>query len=162
MNQSPPMPGTPKEILRGIRILFAAIIAGAVIFSVIVIVLNAMEKTVSPLIEYENIILVAGIAIALICLIIAGNGYNKGVTVAKDSLISLPGKLNQYRSSLILYIALCEGPALLGIILFFLTGNYLFFIITVIMLGAMLAKIPSKKRVADNLGLDWQQQQELE
>jgi hypothetical protein len=74
----------------------------------------------------------------------------------------LPDKLNQYRSALIIYIALCEGPALFGIILFFVTGNYLMFIITGITIASMLAKMPSRKRVVDDLTLDWKQQQELE
>ena len=162
MSQVQQIPGTPKQLLRAIRILFGAIIAGAVIFSVIVLALNKMEKTISPVKEFENIILVAGIAIALVCLIIARNGYDKSMATAKNSLISLTDKLNQYRSALILYIALCEGPALFGIILFFITGYYLMFIITAVMIAAMLVKTPTTKRVIDDLGLGWQQRQELE
>jgi hypothetical protein len=125
-------------------------------------VLNETEKTVSPVKEYENIILTGGIAIALLCLMVARSRYHKGIVTAKNSLISLPDKLNQYRSSLIIFMALCEGPALFGIILFFVTGNYMMLIITGITIAAMLAKMPSRKRVAGDLALDWKQQQELE
>jgi hypothetical protein len=101
------------------------------------------------------------IALSLVCFMLARKGYNKGTGIAKDSLISLPDKLNQYRATLILYMALCEGPALFGIILFYLTGNYFMFIITAMMIAAMLAKAPARQRVVDDLGLDWQQQEQL-
>jgi len=162
MNQFQQTPSTPKGALRAIRILFGAIIAGAALFSVIVLAFNQTTKTSSPVKEFENVILAAGMAIALLFLIIAKDGYNRSMATAKNSLISLPDKLNRYRSALIVYIALCEGPALFGIILFFVSGYYLMLIITVIMMAAMLAKEPTHQRVVDELGLDWEQRQKLD
>jgi hypothetical protein len=161
MSESQQMPGTPKEALRALRILFGALLAGVIMFSVIVLALNFMTEPVSPFQGFENIILGGAIALSLVCFMLARKGYNKGTGIAKDSLISLPDKLNQYRATLILYMALCEGPALFGIILFYLTGNYFMFIITAMMIAAMLAKAPARQRVVDDLGLDWQQQEQL-
>jgi drug/metabolite transporter (DMT)-like permease len=164
MNEFQPTPGTPKEMFRAIRILFGAIITGALIFAIIVLALNAvneMQKPVSPVKKSENILFVAGLGIVVVCFAIAWTGYNKMITIAKDSLISLTDKLNQYRSALIRYVALCEGPALFGIILFFITRNYLMLVITAIMIAVMLAKAPIRKRVIDDLALDWKQEQEL-
>src|SRR5258705_6082789 len=137
MNEIKEMPAEPKEDLRAARILFGALMAGAIMFSIIVVALNLMQPAVSPFREYENIVLGAVAAIALVCLFIARNQYSKGIAIAKDSLISYPDKLNQYRATLIRYMALCEGPALLGIILFFVSGNYLMLIITIVMLVAI-------------------------
>jgi hypothetical protein len=162
-NQPPRVPGTPKEELRAIRIIFGAIIAGALIFALIVNVIHYIQGPLAPEAkEYAHFFLYAAAGLAAICLVIAMNGYNKGITVAKETLISLPDKLNQYRLSLVRYIALCEAPALFSIVAFFVTGNYLLFIITGIMIAAMLLKAPTLKRVTDDLGLDWKQQQELE
>jgi len=162
MNEYDQTPTTSAKDMRAIRILFNAIVAGAVMFSAIVLALSLVKETVSPIKEYENIILGIGIAVTLGCYIAARNGYNKGIAIAKDSLISLPDKLNQYRTTLILYLALCEGPALFGIILFFVTGNYFMFIITALMIAAMLVKAPTRRRVIDELALDWKQQEQLD
>ncbi|MEI9908639.1 MAG: FAD-linked oxidase C-terminal domain-containing protein [Bacteroidota bacterium] len=162
-NQPPRVPGTPKEELRAIRIIFGAIIVGVLLFGLIVNVINYMQGSLAPEAkEYAHFFLYAAAGLAAICLVIAMNGYNKGTTVAKETLISLPDKLNQYRLSLVRYIALCDVPALFSIVAFFVTGNYFLFIITVVMIAAMLLKAPTLKRVTDDLGLDWKQQQELE
>lgn len=163
MSQYQPIPGTPKEILRAIRILFAAIIAGAAIFALVILGINKMDGPGMPELKgYKNIFLYVVAAIAAICLPAAFNSYNKGITAAKESLIPLTGKLNMYRAALVRYIALCEAPALLGIIALFVTGNYVFLIIAAIMIVAMLVKAPTRRRVIDDLALDWKQQQELE
>ncbi|MEI9810206.1 MAG: hypothetical protein WDO16_21345 [Bacteroidota bacterium] len=163
MNSYQQIPGTPKEILRGIRIFFGAIIAGALLFAVIVVIVNKVQGHLMPEIkEYEYAFLYAAAGIAVVCLIIAYNAYNKEMAVAKNSLIPLTGKLNLYRTALIKYVALCEGPALFGIIVLFMTANYAALIITGIMIAAMLAKAPTRRRVTDDLALDWKQQQELE
>ena len=162
MNELQEMPATAQGNIRAIRIFFGAIVVGAIIFSLIVLALGMMNKPVSPLKEYENIILGIAIALGVICYLAARHGYNKGIANAKDSLISLPDKLNQYRTTLIRYLALCEAPALFGIILFFVTGNYLMFIITALMIAAMLTKTPTRQRVIDELALDWQQQENFD
>ena len=156
-------PGSPKDDLRAIRIIFAAIIAGALIFALITLVMIQGEGFPSAGIEsYQDTIFWIAAGITLLCFILGWNMYKKRLAVAKDSLIPLNDKLNHYRAALILYIALCEGPALFGIILFFITGYYYFLVLTGLMIVAMLVKMPTLSRVTNDLGLDWQQQQEFE
>jgi hypothetical protein len=156
-------PATAKDSVRAIRILFGAIVTGALVFAASGLFRNILPGPFSPeLKKYENIFRGIVIVIALICLIFARVKYNGGMGVIKDALISLPDKLNQYRATLILYVALCEGPALFVIILFFITGNYFLLVIAGILLGAVLIKAPTNKRITDELGLDRNQQQELE
>src|SRR5689334_13432379 len=148
---------TLRDNVRAIRFLFFAIITGAVIFATIVLGLNYMTKPVSPFEGYEMFVIGAMGLIYLICVLAARHGYNRGMEVAKDSLISTEDKLNQYRTALIKYLALLEAPALLGIILFFITGNYFMLIVTVLAILAMLYKMPTRQRMIDDLGLDWKQ-----
>jgi len=148
--------------IRAIRIFFNAILAGTIMFSLIALSLNMMKQTISPFKDPENVILWVAIAMGLTCYAVARTGFNKSIAGAKDSLISLPDKLNQYRTALIRYVALCEMPALFGIILFFITGNYFMFIVTAIMIIAMVAKAPTRQRVINDLALDWQQQGQLD
>jgi hypothetical protein len=163
MSQNLQTPATPKENLRAARIVFWAIIAGAVIFSIIVFIINKIQGHLMPEAEqYATLFLYIVSIVAAVCLIIAMRTYKKGVAVAKESLIPLQDKLNLYRTTLVRYIALCEGPAIFSIVAFFVTGNYYLFVITAIMIAAMLAKAPTRQRVTNELALDWQQQQELD
>jgi hypothetical protein len=163
MSQYQQVPGTPKEILRSLRVFFGAIITGAVVFAIIMVVVIKLQGHVMPETEeYQSIFLYVAAGLATLCWLVAVNQYNKGIAAAKDSLILLPAKLNLYRSALIRYVALCEAPALFGIIVFFMTANYIALGITGVMIIAMLAKTPTLKRVADDLSLDRKQQQELE
>ena len=98
---------------------------------------------------------------AIVCGIVAISLYNKKVSFIKNGNSALDEKLNQYRITLTLYLALCEGAALLSVIIFFLTGEYIVFAITGIMLLAMLLKMPVKAKLINELGIDWKEQDEL-
>ena len=153
MNQAQQTPSSPN--LRAIRILFNAIIVGTLLFSAIAVLINKTQGPFSKKVsEYQNIFLGISIGIAVVCFVIARRSYNKGTAIAKDSLISLPEKLNKYLAALLMYIALCEGPAVFGFVLFLITGNYFILIITVTMIAAMLTKAPTLKRITDELGLE--------
>lgn len=164
MNPLSQIPGTPKEQLRAIRILFAAIIIGAMLFAIVMAVLDKVAQgALAPETrKYADLFLYIASGFAFICLVVAFSSYRKSMAAAKDALIPLPNKLNLYRAALVRYIAVCEGAALFSIIAFFLTGNYNLFLITAVMIAAMLWKTPTRQRVKDELALDWQQQQELE
>lgn len=158
---TPPTATSPKAQLRANRVLFIALIAGLLFMSVILIAMSLLDGPPPPDKDLETIFLGVGIAISLPALFVARRLYSSRIAVAKDSLNSLTDKLNQYRAALIIYMALCEGPALFSIIVFFITGNYYMFIITAIMLAAMLTKAPTKQRVVEELGLGSQEEQEL-
>ncbi len=81
---------------------------------------------------------------------------------ARNLTAPLNEKLNQYRSFLIKYLAFCEGPALFCIVVFIMTGDARILTIAAVLLVAMLAITPSKKRVVNDLNLDWKEQQELD
>jgi hypothetical protein len=157
-------PGTPKDDIRAMRILCIALMAGALVFALMVIVLNQVSGPAMPEDgkEYNEIFLYVAIGIAVILLLQAIRLYSKKIAVIKDSTVSLREKLNQYRAALILYMALCEMPALFSIIVFFMTGNYIVLAVTGVMLVAMLLRMPQKKKIANELALNFQEQQELE
>jgi hypothetical protein len=164
MTQPGSFQGTPKETLRALKILFAALVLGVCLFTLVVVIVNQLNGPVMEAkgLQYKNVFLLVAAILAGICLLAAHYLYNKRVTLTKNSALFLADKLNQYRATFILYLALCEGPALFSIIIFFLTGNYTVLIITAVMLTAMLVKAPLLKRIVTVLNLDWKEQQELE
>jgi hypothetical protein len=105
------------------RIFFYAMLYGLVLMGLLIIIMVISNgPAASTLKSAENILLIIAATTGLICFMVAKKNYSNLTELAKDSLISLPEKLNQYRNALIRYLALCEMPALLAIISFFLAG----------------------------------------
>jgi hypothetical protein len=154
---------TPKEILKALQVLFILLLAGMVLFAALVVIVDIVN---GPLLEKEtrsagNILVSAVIIIAVACVFGARSYYNKTMTLDNLRSFSLTDKLNQYRAALIIYMAFCEGPALFSIIIFFLTGYYWVFIVTILLIAVMLLKAPTKARITSELKLDWQEQEKL-
>ncbi|MEO8404954.1 MAG: hypothetical protein ABI480_10170 [Chitinophagaceae bacterium] len=154
----------PKNVIKAMRILCTALMAGCLLFALIVLLLiNFGHMAVLSIPSLKPFVFgVAVVCVAIVCLVLGITRYNKSITSAKESLNTMQEKLNAYRPALIIYMATCEGPALFGIIIYFITGNYLALLVTLIMLGAMLAKFPTMSRVITDLGLSSQEQIELE
>jgi len=74
----------------------------------------------------------------------------------------LQEKLNQYRSALILFMAICEGASLFSITAFFVTGDYILLVVPAVMVWVMSTKLPSVQKIVQLLRLDWNEQQVLE
>jgi hypothetical protein len=152
-----------KNIMKANRILCAALMIGCSAFAIIVLTMMTLSL-IEPAVDARegSIFLIVLVVLAGICFVIARKNYNKSITSAKDSLNTMTEKLNAYRPALTIYMAMCEGPALFGIIVFFLSGNYFALAVTAVMLIAMLSKFPTVTRVIKDLGLSSQEQTELE
>lgn len=156
-------PGTPRENLRSLKILSIALMIGVSVFAVIAVLINqlsgaALEKEIA---NYLDILRGITFILAIGCFVAARQLYNKRVKII-DEQDSLQDKLNQYRSALIIYLALCEGASLFSITAFFMTGDYILLIVPAVMILAMLTKIPSVRKIVQLLSLNWNEQQELE
>jgi len=149
--------------LRGTMITFSAIVAGVFLFMLVTIFIGQTNEPLIPgLDKYESMITWGIALLSLTCLGIARVVLMKGVSAAKNSLKPLQDKLRQYRFSLIRYLVICEVPALLSIILFMLTGNFVFQLFAAVFLGFMLAVAPIRRRVIAALELNGLEQSELE
>lgn len=163
MTGNGPQYNTPKENFRAIRVLFSALVIGVVLFILMAVIIHRLNGPLAHEIkEYNRIFIGIAVALALICLLIASQLYRKGILAAKNLTGPLNNKLNNYRSFLVKYLALCEGPALFGVVIFLITGEFWVLAITGIMLMAMLSVAPTPKRVITDLNLDWKEQKELE
>lgn len=155
---------SPKQIVRATRILFGALVMGICLFVLMTVIVNQLN---GPLFEknylaYNDIFLGVTIVAGIGCVYGGRFFYTKAMASGNSLSESLAARLNQYRGSLIIYLAFCEGAALFSVVIFFLTGNYIVLTATGIMLAAMFVKAPTKGRIIQELGLDWKQQQEIE
>lgn len=93
--------------------------------------------------------------------IYAGNFiWNKKVADIENEP-SLRAKLMHYQTASIISWAFLEGPALLSVVAFFQSGNQLFLIIAVVVIGYLLMKRPSKEKVIEHLNLSMQEQSDF-
>ena len=100
-------------------------------------------------------------AVSLASLIVSKRIFNKGITAAKNSLKPLIDKLNRYRSTLLVYLAICEVTAMLNIVVYIFTSDLAYLIFAAVLLGSMLAVMPLKRRLVAELQLDSLQEKEL-
>lgn len=155
--------GNSNAYLKSLRIFCIALISGIIMFSCIVFGLSYFEPgATGSLRGYFGIAITVSIVFALACFLIARQLFGKKMQAIRNDSVNVSEKLNQYRAALISYMALCDAPALLAIILFFLTGIYWLLLVVLMMLLAMAMKFPNKQRIAEDMGLDWKEQEELE
>jgi hypothetical protein len=148
---------------RAVNILCSALMIGVSLFLIIsTVYVKWLRKDSQWDDSMDKIFLAVVSVIAVICLISAFHHYNKQMLLVLNSDMGLKQKLETYRAALIRFMALCEGPALFGVIAFFLTGNYWFVLITLCMLALMMIKKPTKSRMITELQLDSQQQIDLQ
>ena len=145
------------------KILVAALICGVLIFSIIVAILNWMNgpALAGEEAKYNNIFIYAVIAVGIICIAISTYRYNKEMSSLKGGSLSLIEKFSKYRTILIKHMAVCEFGAIFSVIIIFLIGELKLFAITTLILATMMSKMPTKKRIVDELELNWNEQQEL-
>ncbi|HKO79243.1 MAG TPA: hypothetical protein VJU78_02570 [Chitinophagaceae bacterium] len=163
MSQVVSLSTTPKKTLKGTMILFCSVVVSILIFMLIAFLIGQTKGPLIPaLSKYKILFTWFMVALLIVCLLIAKRIFNKGITAAKNSLNPLNDKLSQHRSALIKYLVICEVPALLSVLLFLFTGDFIFQVYVAIFLGFMLAMTPVQRRVASELELDGLQQKELE
>ncbi len=155
--------GPPGENIRALRILTITLSTGLCIFLLLTVLANSW-KILPPDKKIERatpVFLLIALLIAALCAIKARMMYSQKTREIKAGGHPLRVKLDLYRPVLVLYMALCEGPALFSVIIFFLTGKYEILGIAGIMLVLMLEKIPGTNKLIRELDLDWKEQEEL-
>jgi hypothetical protein len=155
--------GTPREKMRGIRILAAALAIGVIIFSLVIIGLVQFTGQAPNLkiAEFSSYLFPVLLAVTLFAVYMAHTGYSKAIRKIRECSDPLSIKLDSYRVAITKYLAICEGMAIFGIVAFFISSQYTLLIISALMLGLMLAKLVSMKTPENELNLSWQEQEEL-
>jgi hypothetical protein len=153
---------TPKKSLKATMILYFAIVIGIFIFLLVAILVGEMRGPLIPDLNKQHTTVAVVMAIvSFICLFAARQLITKDMEAAKNSLNPLSDKLDRHRMALIKYLIICEVPVFLSIIIFLLTGNYIFQVYAGVFIGFMLTLIPTAKKVGQQLGLSSQEQQML-
>ena len=136
------------QLIKSSRIITLSLVAGVVVFSLIT--LNSTNFT--HLLSEIDLLGKIGLTIAVIGSFISrlmGNIFLRKIN--KNS--SLTNQFQTFKTSLIVRLALLEGPALFTIVLVMLTNNYEFFMATGIMIIQMLSLYPHRTRIIGDMQL---------
>ena len=154
-------PGAAAAEMRVTRLVFFAITGFVILFFFAALVIVQYRPPAEADMERYELWRWVATGLSLFVLFLAKRVFYKGFNAAKNSLIPLPGKLRIYRRALLVYLALMELGAFVNIVLFILSGNFIFLAFAAVLLGFMLAMNPSRRRVVADLGIDANEEVEL-
>jgi hypothetical protein len=150
--------GNIQATIRANRILATAMITGVSFFTLVSLVMTINYS--SPK-ELWPLLFIIAAALGAISFAIAFTMYRKKMQQAGNGNLTLFQRLEIHRTALIVYLALCEVPALAATGAVFITGRRELVIVTICMLAAMMLKFPSKEKLVNDLKLNWQEEQGL-
>ena len=142
-----------------LKIIYGALIIGVVAFLAIVLFLK--KDNLHFAVDMDDIftmvvplMALSGIAVS----VILNNGFQKMIQ-PEDTL---QAKLSKYQTASIIRGALLEGPALIGVVATFISGNYFFLLFSVVLLIAMYLFFPNKERFAQAAQLSFEEKSKLD
>lgn len=156
---------TPKDQLRAMRIFCIALVTGVVLFAIIVTAL--LQSFKEPLIKAaelpdRNLFLYVAAGVGLLGLAVAFKIYNRKLPLIQNSGQKLTDKMSAYQRLLIIFMALCEGPAILSVMILFLTSRYEVLGITAVLVAAMVSKLPTRSKLVTLLQADMNEAQQFD
>lgn len=137
---------------KALSILHLALVMGQVLFGAVAVFLRMSGGFNTDMPELRDVFIYL-VPVVIIAAIIAGNTIFKSRLAAAKEKGSLTEKLNDYRAALIVRYALLEGPSLLAIIAYLLTGELLFICIAGMAIIIFFILRPSKERLVKDLDL---------
>jgi hypothetical protein len=144
-----------SEQFRVTGIIYAALIFGLITFFAIALFI-VENKNIEPIQSINEIfkflIPIAGFAV----MFLARSIYNKNISSVNFSE-DLLAKITKYRTFKIIQWAQIESGAFLSLVGFILTGNYLYAIVFLFLLGYLILIKPSKEQFINDLNISGEQ-----
>jgi cytochrome bd-type quinol oxidase subunit 2 len=135
-------PTTPEAAVKVMRIIWAALIAGQVVFLIVVIaMLSAGQNTPQP--DLGRLLFYVALGMMVLCV---GVAHVLRAQVFKQARAASGGKLPPARwfTGMILFNALLEGPSLFGIVTILIGGSvFPNVVVSIVPLAVQLANFPT-------------------
>lgn len=132
--------------LKALNIIHKVLITGQILFASVCVYLSYSKTIDPPSKELDKILQV-------VALIITFGGIFAGMGIFKKKLLQLremqvpaKEKFSLYRTACIVQWVMLEAPSLFCIVCFFLTGNYAFLALMVVVLFLLAMTAPSKPK----------------
>ena len=135
-------------VLKSLNILHKAMLAGQILFSAVCGYL-VYAGIISPSAkELDKVLQVVAIALSVAGVFAGMSVFKKRLLQIRDMQTGINEKFSAYRSACIIQWALLEGPVIFIIISFFLTGNYAFPALAIVLIFLFALQAPSKLKIA--------------
>ena len=159
MYNNQPVSQNAKGILKSLKIVHLALLSGQLMF---VFVTISISKNPSFNMKSANdpFFIVAPL-LAASCFLI-GNVLFKKMVGNLQNKPTLFDKLTGYQSAFIVKCALLEGSSLFAIVVFMLTNNWFFLLISACIIVYFITLRPGTEKVADDLQLNYDEKLELQ
>jgi len=146
---------TPKSYFRLLNILFAALLIGQILFAAIAVFVNYTQPIASPFTpELQQLFLIIVPVVAVVNIAISYFIFTVKIKAIRNET-EWRRRLESYQAALIMRYALMEMPSLLAIVIFMLTGNYLFLGVMAAMVLLLLYIKPSANAMVHHLQLHY-------
>lgn len=144
---------TSKEYFRALQIIYAALIAGQVLFGLIAVL---VLKNSGAFIAEVDILKIFSILVPVVVVAgIAGSHFVFRSRLLKlKALKEIKEIMPQYRAALVVRYAFLEGPSFLSILSYLMTGNSFFLIVAALIIVLFLMLKPSRERAVNELALN--------
>lgn len=143
----------PKEYFRTLKLLHIALILGQILFAFVVVFVFTKGGTMENPQSFINIIDYTLLA-ATVCFIPASFYFFRLKLEKLKAATDLKMKMDGYRSALIVRYTLFEIPSLTSIVAVMLTSNYIYLVVTGMIIVLMLFLRPTKESSIKDLALD--------
>ena len=145
---------TQGNAVKALQILYKALLAGQLLFAIMVILLFA-RGILSPAITNPaaTIFFYVAIGLSVAATAFSYKLFAQKLEEAKQQKTPTE-KFNGYRAALILQLGLCEMPALFVIICYFLTGNKMLLALLILLLLNFARLYPIRSKIIQQLELD--------
>ena len=133
--------------LKILNVLHKALLMGQVLFAAVCFYLVYTNTMLSPAKEFEKVLQVAALVIVAVGVYAGITIFKKKLQQIRDTQANAKEKFAIYRSACIIQWALLEGPWLFCILCFFLTGNYAFMALAIVVMFLFVMTAPSKIKI---------------
>ena len=139
------MTGISKSF-KQLDFIFISVLAAQILMAFVFYILNDMGITNFSLLKFEYLPLVV-LFINTSVILLAKYLFTARSKI--DIKLQLADKINKYRNSSILIIALLDFANIINIVIFFLTGTQVYLLVALLLLILYIAYRPSKLKFAD-------------
>lgn len=152
------IPSNPSLLFKSMSVVFFGLLLGMLMMGGIIYSMNPSENLdfdmTNPFLAVMIIVSIAGVFGSNLLYTFFINKINE-----EDSL---PDKTTKIQQAVIVRLALVEGPALVGIVLYLIEANLIFLIFSALLILYFLTLKPSKDKFADDMKLTGPEKRELQ
>ena len=147
------MSQTPDKFLPSLTMMYYAMIAGILIFAVMVVLMMGSQDKIF---DFSNTVFLVAAAVAAIFCWLSSVLHSKLIEKIQQSN-TLQQKMHKSMTAHIVSYFFLEIPALAGVVLFLVFSNWAFLLITVFVLFFFLKNNPNDETILDAMKLTFEE-----